>query len=172
MKKLIIIRLPVIFLAAIFSDVHAQIHDYDSLVATNEAFNDISSSMYDTLDLFNSDKPLIVTIQSDFKNLVKKKYKEEYQDAEFTLMLNDSVQVTRDIKIKARGNMRKSSCLIPPLKLNFPKKKAFIKQMESFDKIKMVLDCKRGETYEQYLLLEYFAYKIQNIKLFRLQSSK
>ena len=58
--------------------------------------------------------------------------------------------------------MRKSTCMIPPLKLNFPKKKAFVKQMEAFDKIKMVLDCKRGDIYEQYLLLEYYAYKIQN----------
>lgn len=163
MKKLLLIHLPILFLLTITIDVCAQIHDFDSLVSKDESFKNISSAIYDTLDLFNSDVPLIVTMQSDFKNLVKRKYKEEYQEAIFKVMLNDSVQVTRDIKIKARGNMRKSTCLIPPLKLNFPKKKAFIKQMESFDKIKMVLDCKRGETYEQYLLLEYYAYKIQNI---------
>ncbi len=35
--------------------------------------------------------------------------------------------------------------------------------MKEFDKMKMVLDCKRGTIYEQYLLSEYYVYKIQNI---------
>jgi hypothetical protein len=78
-------------------------------------------------------------------------------------MLNDTVQVTRNIQIRPRGNMRKRTCFIPPLKLNFPKREAYIKQLQHFDKLKMVLDCKRSELYEQYLLQEYYAYKIHNI---------
>lgn len=59
--------------------------------------------------------------------------------------------------------MRRSTCYFPPLMLNFPKKKTVMKQMHDFDKLKMVLDCKRGNTYEQYLLSEYYAYKVYNL---------
>jgi len=144
-------------------DVKAQIHDFDSLVKHSDEFKHIAKVIGDTLDLFNDDKILEITMESDFKNLVKRKFKDEYQEAVFTLMFNDSVRVTRNIKIKPRGHMRKTTCYIPPLKLNFSKKDAFMKQLQEFDKIKMVLDCKKGNTYEQYLLLEYYTYKIQNI---------
>lgn len=157
-----------IFLFNVLLIVHAhklsaQIHDFDSLRSHNKAFEELADQIGDTLDLYNSSEILKVTLISDFKNLVKRKYKDEYQDAVFKTMFNDTVQITRNIKIVPRGNVRKSTCFIPPLKLNFPKKKAFIKHMESFDKLKMVLDCKRGEIYEQYVLSEYYAYKIQNI---------
>lgn len=119
--------------------------------------------MLDTMDIFNNDRVLNITIESDFKNLVKRKYKDEYQPAVFKFHLNDTITVTRNIQIKPRGNMRKWSCFFPPLKLNFQKKEMVVKQLKEFDKMKMVLDCKRGNSYEQYLLSEYYVYKILNI---------
>ncbi len=142
---------------------YSQHHDFDSLMTHDEEFKRIAQNVSDTLDLFNQTTPLEIILETDIKNLIKTKNKEEYQDATFTIEFNDTVQVVRDLKIKARGNMRKKTCLIPPLKLNFPKKEAYIKQLEYFDKIKMVLDCKRADVYEQYLLSEYYAYKILNI---------
>jgi hypothetical protein len=153
------------FLLTLFYIQHAsaQVHDFDSLVNNNDSFRTVAKNIGDTLDLFNETKPLEVVFYSDFKNLVKNKNKEEYQDATFSVMFNDTVQVTREIKIRPRGNMRKGACFMPPLKLNFPKKDAYIKQLELFDKLKMVLDCKRSDLYEQYLLSEYYTYKILNI---------
>lgn len=140
-----------------------KIHDFDSLINSDSEFKDVARQIGDTLDLFNSSEPLEVVFISNFKQLIKNKYKEEYQEAIFKVMYNDTVQVARDIKIKPRGNMRKSNCFIPPIKLNFPKKEAFIDQLKDFDKLKMVLDCKRSDIYEQYLLSEYYAYKILNL---------
>lgn len=156
---------PASFLLAFFylQNASAQVHDFDSLVSSDDDFRAIAKNIGDTLDLFNEAKPLEVVFYSDFKNLVKNKNKEEYQDATFRVMFNDTVQVTRNLKIRPRGNMRKGACFMPPLKLNFPKKDAYIKQLELFDKLKMVLDCKRSDLYEQYLLSEYYAYKILNI---------
>jgi hypothetical protein len=142
---------------------YGQILDFDSLVNVNSDFKKLAKSVGDTLDLFNNESILKITLKSDFKNLIKKKYDDEYQPATLSLMFNDTVQVNREIQIKARGNMRKKTCLIPPIKLNFSKKNAFSKQFKSFDKLKMVLDCKKGTSYEQYLLSEYYCYKIQNI---------
>lgn len=143
--------------------LNAQIYDFDSLVRYNDSFKSIATSISDTIDLFNDNKVLHVTLESDFKTLRKRKYKEEYQKAIFRMMYNDTVQVTRSIKIRARGIYRKSASFIPPIKLNFKKKDAFIKQLKNFDKLKMVLDYKWGNIYEQYLLSEYYAYRIYNI---------
>jgi len=143
--------------------VRAQIHDFDSLVNHSVEFKAYAKSIEDTLDLFDSNEILNITFESDFKHLIKNKYRDEYQDAVIKIMINDTVQVTRKIEVKPRGNVRKSTCMIPPLKLNFEKKEAFLDQMKEFDKIKMVLDCKKGTLYDQYLLLEYYAYRMQNM---------
>ena len=163
MRKLLASSLLIILLIITFINLEAQIHDFDSLYQNSKAFKKYSKSMMDTMDIFNSDKVLNVTIESDFKNLVKRKYKDEYQAAIFKYHLNDTIVVTRNIQIKPRGNMRKGSCFFPPLKLNFLKSEMVMKQLKEFDKMKMVLDCKRGNSYEQYLLSEYYVYKILNM---------
>ena len=141
----------------------AQIHDFDSLYKNDKAFKQIFKSTSDSEDIFDNDEIIKITIESDFKNLIKRKYKDEYQPAILRYSLNDTVVINRNITIKPRGNMRKKICFFPPLKLNFPKKAVVIEQLKEFDKIKMVVDCKRGNIYEQYLLSEYYVYKILNI---------
>lgn len=141
----------------------AQIHDFDSLVEHSQEFKKRIKAIGDTLDFFNSNEILHLTFESDFKNLVKRKYKDEYQPATIRVVFNDTIMLSRKLKIKPRGNMRKSTCHIPPIKLNFPKKDVFIKQLNEFDKMKMVLNCKKGDAYTQYLISEYYTYKIQNI---------
>ena len=145
------------------SSASAQQHDFDSLMDANPAFKARFQNIADTVNIFNHSRPLEMTLKTDIKNLIKQKFKDEYQPAELTIDIADTILVTRNIKVKPRGNMRKKTCFMPPLKLNFPQKKAFLKQLQDFDKFKMVLDCKRGNTYEQYLLSEYYAYRILNI---------
>jgi hypothetical protein len=142
---------------------YGQVYDFDSLAVHNSQFAKLVKSISDTLDIFDNPTPLDIVLRADFKALVKNKLKEEYQPAYFQMMFNDTVELSRNIKIKPRGNFRKRHCFMPPLKLNFSKKEAFSRQFEEFDKMKMVLDCKRNKGYEQYLLSEYYAYKIQNI---------
>ena len=143
--------------------LHAQIYDFDSLMQHDEAFKKIATAVADTMDLFNDHSLLEVTLETDFKNLLKKKSDPEYQSGVFRMMFNDTVMINSNIKIKPRGNMRRKTCYIPPLKLNFPKKKTALRQLQHFDKIKMVVTCKSSNLYEQYLLQEYYAYRIYNI---------
>jgi len=140
-----------------------QVHDFDSLFNNDEKYHQIISSQQDFNDFFISDKPLKITIRSDFKNLIKKKFDGEYQPASLIYQISDTVSLKREITIKPRGNMRRRTCYFPPIMLNFPKNEAVMKQIQEFDKMKMVLDCKKGESYEQYLLGEYYAYKIYNL---------
>ena len=141
----------------------AQYYDFDSLYKHDEAFKKEFTSKAISKDLFASDEVMNITIESDFKNLVKKKYKEEYQPAIIRYYYHDTIMVVRKISIKSRGDMRKSTCIFPPLKFNFPKKNIDVIAMKEFDKMKVVLDCKRGNIYEQYVLSEYYAYKILNL---------
>ena len=141
----------------------AQYLDFDSLYHSDPDFKESIESRADFQNLFYSEEVLKFTIESDFRSLIKRKYKGEYQPAVFRYYLNDSIVVTRNIKIKPRGNVRRSTCYFPPIMLNFKKGDAFMEQFQEFDKIKMVMDCKRGSAYEQYLLSEYYAYKLYNL---------
>ena len=153
----------ILILFLCFKATVAQVHNFDSLFKYNESFKQYVESTTDFKDIFLSDEVMNITIASDFKNLVKTKGKEEYQHALFQYQMNDTIILTRDIKIKARGKSRKNICYFPPIQLNFPKNEAHIEQLKEFDKIKMVSDCKRGEVYGQYLLSEFMAYKLLNI---------
>ena len=156
--------LPYIFLLSVTSLVtQAQIYDFDSLYQNNDAFRAYFEATPDFNDLFLSDEVMNITIASDFKNLVKKKGKDEYQPALFQYLMNDSILLTRQITIRPRGMSRKNICIFPPIKLNFSKKETVLKQLQEFDKMKMVLDCRRNNQYEQYLFSEYLAYKLLNI---------
>jgi hypothetical protein len=140
-----------------------QVYDLDSLYENSPQFKAEIDNIKDTLDLFNDDEIMHVRIISDFRNLFKRKYQEEYQPAVLETILFDTIAVRRELKIKTRGNNRKSTCSFPPIKLNFPKKQAIFKQIQEFDKIKLVGNCKSGELYDQYLIQEYYVYKMYNL---------
>lgn len=143
--------------------IRCQHLDFDSLYKADAEFRKQIASRPAYENIFYNQEVAKITIESDFKSLIKNKYKGEYQPAVFKYYLNDSIVVTREIKIKPRGNMRRRTCYFPPLMLDFPKKEVVLQQMKEFDKLKLVLDCKRGNVFEQYLLSEYYAYKIYNL---------
>lgn len=159
------IRILINFLCfAVFTNttLYSQILDFDSLYQNNPEYKETIKSLYKKLDIFEDKEVMKISIESDFKSLVKNKFKGEYQPAVLKYNESDSVVVTRHIKIKPRGNMRRRTCQYPPLKLNFPKKEVVIKMIKEFDKMKMVVKCSKAKINEQYLLSEYYAYKIFN----------
>jgi len=130
-----------------------------------------SAQVYDLDSLYKNSPPFKATIEeilnvriiSDFRNLIKKKFQDEYQPAVLETILFDTIVVRRELKIKARGNYRRKTCHFPPIKLNFPKKQAIFAQIQEFDKIKLVGNCKGGALYDQYLIQEYYTYKMYNL---------
>ncbi|WP_422360012.1 hypothetical protein [Reichenbachiella sp.] len=138
-------------------------HDFDELYESNAVFKDHIESHMANYQLFGQESILEIKIKSDFKKLNNKKDTSKYQKAVIEYAYNDTVTIHRKIGVRARGNFRRANCSYPPLKLNFPKKKAKLDLLKSFDKMKMVGNCKSGNTYEQYLLSEYYVYKMLNI---------
>jgi len=137
--------------------------DFDSLYQHNSEFKSKVDGLSNQLSIFDKEKTLNVTIQSDFKSFIKNKNKDEYQPAVFRVIVSDSIVVTRNIKIKARGNFRRKTCYYPPIMLNFKKKDMLMDELQQFDKMKLVGTCRKNQLYSQMLINEYLIYKAYNL---------
>ncbi|MGI9628059.1 MAG: hypothetical protein ACR2QM_14570 [Longimicrobiales bacterium] len=69
------------------------------------------------------------------------------------------------VQIRPRGNFRKrkSTCRMPPLRLNFAKKQVTGTLFDGQDKLKLVTHCRDGEDYEQNVFEEYLSYRLFNL---------
>lgn len=113
-------------------------------------------------NIFADEAPLKVSLAFDRKTVVKKKFKEDYHNAEFTYTLEDGTSRTETIRIRARGEFRKEHCRFPPLTLNFKKVEEENRFFSHFNKLKLVTHCQQSITYQQYVLKEYLTYKLFN----------
>ena len=86
------------------------------------------------IDFFNSDEILNISINTDFKNLIKRKRDRKYQKAELIVK-----NKPYSIRLKARGNYRLENCSFPPIMLNFSKTKFDEYSNNQLKKLKLVL---------------------------------
>ena len=102
-------------------------------------------------------------IKTKLKKIIRKKAKKENHVGVLTYQDKEGNPQEYTIKIRARGNMRNKQCFLPPLKIDFKKgdlRGAGIRG--NYDDLKMVVRCKRGDSYEDYVLKEYLTYKLYN----------
>lgn len=102
-------------------------------------------------------------IKTKLKQIIRKKAKKENHVGVLTYQDKEGNPQEYTIKIRARGNMRNKVCFLPPLKIDFKKgdlRAAGIRG--NFDDLKMVVRCKGGGAYEDYVLKEYLTYKLYN----------
>lgn len=111
--------------------------------------------------LFDSDEPLDIALRFDISYYKRKKPDTSYMDAILTYYRGDRDSVNKNIKIKARGEVRRTICDFPPLFLNFKMKDSLPGEFIGINKLKIVPYCKIG--YEDYVLREYLIYKLYNI---------
>ena len=104
---------------------------------------------------------LQITLATNTKQLVKTKYKEEWQLLEMTVQDTAGGSITYKAKVRTRGNIRKKVCYYPPLKLKFKKNWLQEQGMDStFNDLKLVVGCKKGGLYTNLVLKEYLAYQL------------
>ncbi len=101
-----------------------------------------------------------IKVKTDLKQLIKKKDKEEYQAAHFTFLANSGDTLEMKAKIRSRGNVRKEVCYYPPIKVKFKKKDLAAMGLDTLNKFKMVIQCNRGKSGQQYLFKEHLIYKL------------
>lgn len=115
----------------------------------------------DRKKFFTDEDVIEITLTTDFRNLVTHKKKEIYQAATITFNLPDSIKLTEEIEIKARGEYRKAECYIPNIMLNFKTPRA--KALTKLGRLKLVWGCDKTSYNEQLILKEYLVYKIYNL---------
>ena len=112
--------------------------------------------------LFQSDEPLDVTITAPLTTLIKERPKDEYLTGAFQYTEADGDTVDFDLDIRARGNFRHANCEFPPVTLNLKRKQAKGTLFDNQNKLKLVIQCKKNDRYEQMVLREYLAYRMLN----------
>lgn len=126
---------------------------------------DTSYAIADTqnvkITLFDSDELFEISLKFDITNFKRKRSDEEYLDAILTYYTSDKDSITKKIKVRARGEIRRTICDIPPLLLNFKMNDSVGGKFSGIDKLKLVPYCKIG--FEDYILREYLIYKLYNV---------
>ncbi len=108
-------------------------------------------------------KPIEMELQLDLKVFLENKNKEEYQEGKLTYVDPISQkEVSWEVELRPRGNMRRSISYIPPIKLKLSKKSLVKQGLEKYNKIKMVAQYRSGLMAEQYVLKEFHAYRMYN----------
>jgi len=149
-----------VFLAIIifcFPAVFKTTCQQDSILA-NQDINIIRT--VDT-KLFDSDELLEITLKFDITTFKRKRSDTEYFDAVISYLSDKQDTIYQNIKVRARGEFRRTFCDFPPVHLNFRLKDTISGQFSGIDKLKLVPYCKPG--YEDYVLREYLVYKLYNV---------
>ncbi len=109
---------------------------------------------------FNTNNPFEMDLIFDVKGFIKAKDTEEYLDAKIAYKNFAGDSVHRNVKIRARGNVRKRICYLPPIRIHFDDEDYQVDLFDSFGKVKLVSTCKVAANHEQFLIKEYLSYKI------------
>jgi hypothetical protein len=137
------------------------------ILLTLVAFNPGNTLLFSQVQkLFDSNAPIVLTLKYKRKEVNKDRTsKSSYHEA-ILKVGNDSLNATTyNIQLKTRGlfRLKSSNCSFPPLKLKLNKKEIKGTTFDGYRKLKLVLPCQKNQRYEQYILLEYLAYKIYNL---------
>jgi len=114
------------------------------------------------VDLFSLEEPMDITLKFDIKSYQKGKAKGKYLPVQLTYHVNDTLDINKKVKVKARGEFRRAYCILPPFFINLKKAKIGNRYLDTISKVKIVTHCKESKTHEQYLMKEYLTYKIYN----------
>jgi hypothetical protein len=113
--------------------------------------------------LFASNDLIHLTIKAPFSDITRGAIPEE-KPQPGTLSVAGARPETLAVTLAPRGITRrkKEICPFPPLAVVFPDKPGKDSLFQGQKKLKLVTHCKPSEGWQQYLLLEYAAYKLYN----------
>jgi len=117
----------------------------------------------ESFDFFASDEPLQMTFCFDIREFLKTKDNPQYYEAKLTVKINESDSITQNIKLKARGNMRRDYCSFPPVMLKFIGGDNESGMTFGKGTMKLVTHCNQSSMFESYVFKEYLTYKLFNL---------
>ena len=110
--------------------------------------------------LFASDEPIKMTLAGPINELAHgSRAKDKTIQATLTVQ-GESLPVV----LSARGITRRNAevCAFPPIRVEFPDKPPSGSLFKGQKRLKLVTHCRPAESFQQYVLLEYSAYRIYN----------
>jgi hypothetical protein len=116
----------------------------------------------DAKALFSTDDILQLKISMKVEEVTTDLEERVEHDAILSYQNPDGTHQNLDIKVSVRGKTRTNTrvCRFPPLKLNFKKKKVANTIFAGQNKLKLVTHCNTRPINEEYILREYYVYKI------------
>jgi hypothetical protein len=144
----------VILLGFVFGPVNGQVDSTDASYAVKDTQN-VNVKLFESDDLFE------ISLRFDITAYKRIRSDTTYLDAVLTYYTADNDSVSKKIRVKARGQIRKTICDFPPLSLNFKMKESGSDEFIGINKLKLVPYCMVG--YEDYILREYLIYKLYNL---------
>lgn len=118
--------------------------------------------------LFRDDRPMQITIVSDFKQLFKDRdtTKEERIAARLAYLAPEGESDTMAVELATRGHSRlqKKTCDFPPIRVYLPAKEERPRLFTGQGSLKLGVVCKPNrDEYHQYVLEEYLIYPTYNL---------
>jgi len=113
--------------------------------------------------LFEKDEILNISLAFDIGKYIEEKFEENLLDAEITIYTGETDSIFENIKVRSRGNFRRSNCSFPPIMLHMKDMETGYSDLDDLGKVKLVSHCKDENIYDTYLFREYLIYKIYNV---------
>jgi hypothetical protein len=121
------------------------------------------SKPYTPPPIFAADQTLQLTLVGPFKQLKRDRSgTTPWRPAELQY-IGDSGTVRVPLRLRTRGIWRRQNCEIPPLRMNFSKDSTKKTEFRHLDRLRLVLQCRNTDDYEQYVLREYQLYRVQRL---------
>jgi hypothetical protein len=114
-------------------------------------------------DVFASDELLYMTLRFDVREFLRTKNNPEYLDATLTVKLNNTDSLVQQIRVKARGEMRRTYCAFPPIMLKFKGSGIDSGRIYGKGTLKLVTHCNATANFNGNVLKEYLVYKMYNL---------
>ena len=126
----------------------------------------VSAAEVEPQPLFESNDTLAVTLTIPWRELSRDRLGEsEYRQANLSYVDPERGELTLPIEIRTRGKTRRrrKTCEMPPLRVKFDQDTAADTLFASQRALKLVTYCQDKSSFDQYVVLEYLAYRIQNL---------
>ena len=115
--------------------------------------------------LFQDDAVLKAVLTAPISQAYAQRHQEAriYFPGQWTYVDENGETQRLEVSIRTRGHFRREVCELPPLQLNFKKSQVKGTLFAGQNKVKLVAPCKDGKRYQQYVILEYLAYKMYQL---------
>lgn len=114
--------------------------------------------------LFNANDLLELRLTADFDAIAKERGTTKHDHPGVLSYVGPAGDtVSLDVQLHTRGHFRLRRCSYPPLKIDFPPEHTAHTLFAHQKSLKLVVPCRGGQGYANYLLEEYLIYRVYNL---------